>query len=190
MRKYMNAVIVTKVAEWCANIDGFIRPMAIIHLALGFILSTLSVILGLTDMMTISFLFYALPAFTAVVAGLGAGFYRTRTIGDEALGAYLYAMIADELRSRGIKNAKRYLLEHPAHVAACSKLGDSMRTVFSSENLRAIQSFIFMKDEDPERTLIAILAIISERKVYEPAAIKSILTQFEEASTPLMSGAL
>lgn len=134
----------------------------------------------------------------AATYGLGRALLRQRTINGETFKPERYALIADELRMRGITRTRRFIAAHPDHVRYSQELSrvlawtfawDKVPSAFQSK-INKIEALIYSEDNDPERTKDALINIITERGISDYDTARELLHTLLTTETPLGSGVL
>ena len=116
---------------------------------------------------------------------------RKYPIGNYIYSSTLYKNIKAVLKSRGITNVKRHLMDHPEHTKASVELAEELYEHHSVMlDVPAIQSLIFINDGDPRQTYAAILSIVETGRGSSPEEIQEILPSFKSVPVPLADGAL
>ena len=192
MPQYLSAKPIAKVGKHCNLIYTTIREMAGIHLLLALVAGILGLVFQSAELLYAALCFVPLPVATSL-ALVGRLLHRKRTINGITYSAEMYALITDELRRRkAATNATRFIVEHPDHARCSQELGKELkmnRAAYDLDTIREFQSLVFSQ-ENPEQAKVALLAIINERGITEPAAAREALDTFTSTETPLMSGAL
>lgn len=193
LKKLLNANGLTNVGKDSLRLYAFIMPLAAVHAVLVIVLLVLSLIFRSEEQAVAAAFLAVVPLFTACAFGIGKLLYRERVFGDSTVSPELYAVITEVLRSRGITNVRRHLIDHPEHVRQCLELGRQISSTHTSKNgygVMAFQSLILTEDSRAEQTKEALLVIIRERGIKDVATARELLRTFTSAETPLMNGAL
>lgn len=134
--------------------------------------------------------------FSAVVLlifGVGKVLYRSRTINGEPFEPERYALIIDELRRRGVRNARRFIAGHPEHVRRSQLLSQELGwfDVAAYRNtMYQMEALIYSEDSEPERTKEALLSIIVARGVVDQNEARQLLGTILNTEPALSAGAL
>lgn len=132
----------------------------------------------------------------SMVYGLGLFLVRKHVINGDSFTSTEYALIKDELRNRGINNARRFMREHPEHVRCAKNMSRGLdmcgvnyhATVW--QTAWRIEALIFSVDTDPENTKSILMDIANNRGVIDQDDVRELLHTLLRTATPLGSGAL
>jgi hypothetical protein len=118
---------------------------------------------------------------------------RDRRFDGVVLDSDRYHPITDVLHARGIRNTRRFIQAHPAHLQECLRLHRDDRMThpqYRVDNIDAVAALVFISDNDPESTGEAIFNAIQTRGLKEAEQIKGLLESASSVTAPLMDGAL
>lgn len=125
-----------------------------------------------------------------MVEGMMSLMKRPRVLSHEVtLDGELYMEIAERLRTRGIDNPTRFILDHPHHLDACLRLARSFGWSGDYSARYPTTSLVYTRD-DPDGTAETISAILQKRGFLSASDIEELLKIGEEVQTPLREGAL
>lgn len=155
------------------------------------------VVIGLITYESKSFDTQTLITVLAVVWGIvaiidltQAVLLRSREISGNHMTAELYAFISDELATRSIRNARRFITEHPEYDRACYEaMAEVHHTVGENKTLE-MGALVYGVDGDPERTREVLTAVVNDRGITNVVEVRAMLHEMVSAKQAIRSGAL
>ena len=124
---------------------------------------------------------------------LGEVLLRSRTINDYTYSPERYALISDELRSRGIFHTRSYIADHPEHLFYSNELTRELGWSENPDCLTAadqFESLIYTEDTDPARTKDLIKHIVIDRGITDHNEARVLLATMLHTKEAISSGAL
>lgn len=135
---------------------------------------------------TIVFVGIALMVLVLFCYGTGKILLRERIINSEAFAPEQYALIADELRGRGVSDASRFIREHPEHV----RIAHEMTRDIGLAQAYRLEALVYLVDNDPARIADTIQHIFRDRHITDQKEMRELLHTMMETQDAVMTGAL